>query len=505
MICSIYTTQCYSGWHAGCDSGYHTYCVGLDHIPEGEWYCQVCQEVEDVVRVEEEASRVNTAVRQRTRSATRGSSNPSNPSRARSAGSSSGARRSWLRASLMMNPETGTLRNRSGSRRGSGRRGSSITLSDRSGIRASRRIVRQAASVSASASADEVPGQDPSVAELEDDLDVSEYDLAAAYNLSDSSIEILEDGENDLDAEAAAVSVSRTPEMTRQAVRGSSTRQRRMGMVSSSTEAEDHPSVIPLEEESLHQRLRRHLLRRTIRSAVPTAGGRTAASASALPAVRSGSVLEAREAMHEMPAAGWRHLGSSSNRTSSAAAAALWRSGTDGTRMAPRLTQHVRAEAQASDDTERSWEALHEAIRIERDRKLQADREHSRDQQQPQPAPNSHRQHDRSGTLGSNRGSSRGWHERRPSTRATDVHQTDQDVPRMLPDAAASPPGSAARLRAARAWAHIQLQQQRGDATSGGTANGRVVEDDDPPSTAEPPSRRELSAAQLARLDLEQV
>ena len=27
---------------AGCDQAYHTYCVGLDTIPDGTWYCPEC-------------------------------------------------------------------------------------------------------------------------------------------------------------------------------------------------------------------------------------------------------------------------------------------------------------------------------------------------------------------------------------------------------------------------------------------------------------------------------
>ena len=36
------TAACESGWLAGCDQAYHTYCVGLDAIPEGTWYCPEC-------------------------------------------------------------------------------------------------------------------------------------------------------------------------------------------------------------------------------------------------------------------------------------------------------------------------------------------------------------------------------------------------------------------------------------------------------------------------------
>jgi hypothetical protein len=31
----------------GCDAAYHTYCLGLDSVPEGHWYCMECQEVFD--------------------------------------------------------------------------------------------------------------------------------------------------------------------------------------------------------------------------------------------------------------------------------------------------------------------------------------------------------------------------------------------------------------------------------------------------------------------------
>jgi hypothetical protein len=27
----------------GCESCYHTECVSLEEIPEGQWFCQVCQ------------------------------------------------------------------------------------------------------------------------------------------------------------------------------------------------------------------------------------------------------------------------------------------------------------------------------------------------------------------------------------------------------------------------------------------------------------------------------
>lgn len=27
----------------GCDRGFHTYCLGLDGVPPGEWFCSACK------------------------------------------------------------------------------------------------------------------------------------------------------------------------------------------------------------------------------------------------------------------------------------------------------------------------------------------------------------------------------------------------------------------------------------------------------------------------------
>ncbi|GAX83622.1 hypothetical protein CEUSTIGMA_g11046.t1 [Chlamydomonas eustigma] len=500
----------------GCDSGYHTYCVGLDHIPEGEWYCQVCQEHDDGGRVVEEIP--IPASRNGTRTSTTRSS--SNPSSRRNASSSAGVRASRLRASL-----TGTASGARGRRSNdtvllqNGSRGLSSTRAPgrqqgQRQLRALQRVVRQASSAAAAA---ELPDQDPSVTELEDDVEGTEYDPAASHDLSSSSIEILEVEESEYEDEISRAVHENTAGRRCARPLGTS-RQRSRGATSMAAEAAEAHDGISVEEESLHQRLRRHLMRRSDRSAdpptFPTGGASTVAESQA---VRFGTVLEAREAMRELR--GWGHLGSSRSTVAAPAAPGPYSSTPgimDGTatdaRAASRLVQHgSRAAVGTLDEHERSWDAFNEAIRIERVRRQQTDLG-PREELLHAPLPvSSQIQYSGSRVMRSDSGT-RGWHERGGRTQSSDIQPRDQNAAWVPPGAAAaaSPsPGSAVRLRAARAWARMQQeQQQRHIAESGGAGSigvgrsaGRVGDEDH----IIHPSRREMSAAQLARLSLEQV
>ncbi|KJZ78899.1 hypothetical protein HIM_01672 [Hirsutella minnesotensis 3608] len=43
-----------------CDAAYHTYCIGIDYVPQGDWYCMECS---DLFRLTEDADTSNLATR----------------------------------------------------------------------------------------------------------------------------------------------------------------------------------------------------------------------------------------------------------------------------------------------------------------------------------------------------------------------------------------------------------------------------------------------------------